>query len=138
MFVAALKHMPLANLSSVTQNVPLVVLAVVVPFLVERAGIARIAAVLVGLAGVLLIVKPKPRTISICEFLAISTVVVVDLRDIATKRIVCHIPLLIIALANAIFVYLNGLGFGLAQGFQQVESWWLGLVTMAGFLLTCG
>jgi hypothetical protein len=32
MFVAALKHMPLANLSSVMQNVPLVVLAVVVLF----------------------------------------------------------------------------------------------------------
>lgn len=91
-----------------------------------------------GLAGVLLIVKPKPQNISICEFLAIGTLVVVDLRDIATIRIASHIPLLIIALANAIFVSLNGLGFGLAQGFQQVETCWLVLVTMAGFLLICG
>jgi len=39
MFVATLKHMPLANLSSVMQNVPLVVLAVAVLFSSKEQGL---------------------------------------------------------------------------------------------------
>ena len=61
MFVSALMHMPLANLSSVMQSVPLVVVAVGVIFLGEKAGLSRIAAVIAGFVGVLLIVKPQCR-----------------------------------------------------------------------------
>jgi drug/metabolite transporter (DMT)-like permease len=138
MFVAALMHMPIANLSTVMQSVPLVVVVVAIIFLGERAGFARIAAVIVGFIGVLLIVKPSPQTVSIHEFLAIGTVVVVALRDIVTKRIGAHVPLLVIALANAIFVSLGGFGFGLVQGFHSIEVWQLELLTGAGLLVTCG
>ncbi len=55
MFVSALMHMPLANLSSVMQSVPLVVVVVAVIFLGEKAGLARIAAVITGFVGVLLL-----------------------------------------------------------------------------------
>ena len=138
MFVSALMHMPLANLSSVMQSVPLVVVAVAVIFLGEKAGLARIAAVITGFVGVLLIVKPSPQTITIYEFLAVGAVVVVALRDLVTKRIPAHVPLLIIALANAIFVSLSGFGFGLVQGFQNVEAWQLASLVGAGLFVTCG
>ena len=138
MFVAALMHMPLANISSVMQSVPLVVAAFAVVFLGERAGFARVAAVVAGFIGVLLIVKPTPQTISIYEFLAIGTVVVVALRDLVTKRIGGHVPLLIIALGNAVFITLGGFGFGLMQGFQGVDIWQMELLAGAGLLVTCG
>lgn len=138
MFVAALMHMPIANLSSVMQSVPLVVVAVGVIILGERAGLVRAAAVGVGFIGVLLIVKPMPQTISIYEFLALGTVVVVALRDLVTKRIGSHVPLLIVALANAIFISLSGFGFGLMQGFYSIETWQLELLIGAGVLVTCG
>ena len=138
MFVSALMHMPIANLSSVMQSVPLVVVVVAVIFLGENAGVARAGAVIAGFIGVLLIVKPTPQTITIYEFLAIGTVVVVALRDLVTKRIPANVPLLIVALANAIFISLSGFGYGLAQGFQSIEVWQLGLLIGAGFLVTCG
>jgi drug/metabolite transporter (DMT)-like permease len=138
MFVAALMHMPLANLSSVMQSVPLVVAAFAVAFLGERAGFARVAAVVAGFIGVLLIVKPTPQNISVYEFLAIGTVMVVAARDLVTKRIGAHVPLLIIALGNAIFITLGGFGFGLIQGFQTVDIWQLELLAGAGLLVTCG
>ena len=138
MFVSALMHMPIANLSSVMQSVPLVVVVVAVIFLGENAGVARAGAVIAGFIGVLLIVKPTPQTITIYEFLAIGTVVVVALRDLVTKRIPANVPLLIVALANAIFVSLSGFSYGLAQGFQGIEAWQLGLLIGAGFLVTCG
>jgi drug/metabolite transporter (DMT)-like permease len=83
-------------------------------------------------------VKPSPQTITIYEFLAVGTVVVVALRDLVTKRIPAHVPLLIIALANAIFVSLSGFGFGLVQGFQNVEAWQLASLVGAGLFVTCG
>jgi drug/metabolite transporter (DMT)-like permease len=138
MFVSALMHMPLANLSSVMQSVPLVVVVVAVIFLGEKAGLARSAAVITGFVGVLFIVKPSPQTITIYEFLAVGAVVVVALRDLVTKRISAHVPLLIIALANALFVSLTGFGFGLMQGFQGIEAWQLTLLVGAGLFVTCG
>ena len=136
MFVSALMHMPLANLSSVMQSVPLVVVVVAVVFLGEKAGLARIAAVIVGFLGVLLIVKPLPQTITIYECLAVGAVVVVAFRDLVTKRIPAHVPLLVIALANAIFISLSGFGVGLMQGFKTVEAWQWALLLGAGLFVT--
>jgi drug/metabolite transporter (DMT)-like permease len=136
MFVSALMHMPLANLSSVMQSVPLVVVVVAVIFLGEKAGLARFAAVIVGFLGVLLIVKPLPQTITIYECLAVGAVVVVAFRDLVTKRIPAHVPLLVIALANAIFISLSGFGVGLMQGFKTVEAWQWALLLGAGLFVT--
>ena len=136
MFVSALMHMPLANLSAVMQSVPLVVVAVGVIFLGEKAGLSRIAAVIAGFLGVLLIVKPMPQTITIYEFLALGAVIVVAFRDLVTKRIPAHVPLLIIALANAIFISLSGFGVGLLQGFKSVEVWHWALLLGAGLFVT--
>ena len=135
MFVSALMHMPLANLSSVMQSVPLVVVAVGVTFLGEKAGLSRIAAGIAGFLGVLLIVKPMPQTITIYEFLAVGAVIVVAFRDLVTKRIPAHVPLLVVALANAIFISLSGFGVGLVQGFKYVEAWqWILLLGASHFV----
>ncbi|MDP1702036.1 MAG: DMT family transporter [Aestuariivirga sp.] len=136
MFVSALMHMPLANLSAVMQSVPLVVVAVGVIFLGEKAGLSRIAAVVAGFLGVLLIVKPMPQTITIYEFLALGAVIIVAFRDLVTKRIPAHVPLLVIALANAIFISLSGFGVGLLQGFKTVEVWQWALLLGAGLFVT--
>ena len=136
MFISALMHMPLANLSSVMQSVPLVVVAVGVIFLGEKAGLSRIAAVIAGFVGVLLIVKPSPQTITIYEFFAVGAVIVVAFRDLVTKRIPAHVPLLVIALANAVFISVSGFGVGLVQGFKTVETWQLALLLGAGLMVT--
>ncbi len=136
MFVSALMHMPLANLSSVMQSVPLVVVAVAVIFLGEKAGLARVTAVIAGFAGVLLIVKPSPQTITTFEFLAVGAVIVVAFRELATKRIPASVPFLIIALANAIFISLSSFGVGLVQGFGAVEAWQWVLLLGAGLFVT--
>jgi S-adenosylmethionine uptake transporter len=136
MFVSALMHMPLANLSSVMQSVPLVVVAVGVIFLGEKAGLSRIAAVIAGFVGVLLIVKPSPQTITVYEIFAVGAVIVVAFRDLVTKRIPAHVPLLVIALANAIFISLSGFGVGVVQGFKNVEAWQWALLLGAGLFVT--
>ena len=58
MFVLAFRYLPLADTHAVAATAPLIVIALGVFFLGERAGLARWLAVAAGFAGVLLIVRP--------------------------------------------------------------------------------
>jgi drug/metabolite transporter (DMT)-like permease len=138
MFVAALTHMPFANLSAIMQSVPLCVVVIAVIFLGEKAGFARVAAVIAGFIGVMLVVKPSLQTFSVYELLALLTVVVVAVRDLVTKNIPASVPLMIIALGNAVLVTVAGCIYGLSQGFQSVVGWQFGLLLAAGLLITMG
>ena len=60
-FVLAFRYLPLADTHAVAATSPLIVIALGVLFLGERAGPARWAAVAAGFVGVLLIVRPGFR-----------------------------------------------------------------------------
>ena len=60
-FVLAFRYLPLADTHAVAATSPLIVIALGVLFLGERAGTARWAAVGAGFVGVLLIVRPGFR-----------------------------------------------------------------------------
>ncbi len=120
MFLTALTHMPIANLTAILQSVPLAVVLVSVIFLKEKVGWRRTSAILAGFLGVLLIVRPTPSTFTIYEIIALGIVFILAFRDLITKRIPHHIPTFIIALANASFVALGGILFGVYQGFHDV------------------
>jgi drug/metabolite transporter (DMT)-like permease len=62
MFVLAFRYLPLADTHAVAATSPLIVIALGVLFLGERAGLDRWLAVAAGFAGVLLIVRPGFRT----------------------------------------------------------------------------
>ena len=138
MFLSALMNMPIAIIAAIMQSVPLAVVVVAIIFLGEKGGVKRIAAVVAGFLGVMLVMKPAPQTISIYELLALGTVVMVALRDIVTKKIPPHVPLLIVALANAVFAGVGGLGLGLLQGFKPLETWQLSVLLGAGIFITSG
>jgi drug/metabolite transporter (DMT)-like permease len=61
-FILAFRYLPLAETHAVAATSPLIVIALGVVFLGERAGLARWLAVAAGLVGVLLIVRPGFRT----------------------------------------------------------------------------
>ena len=138
LFLTALMHMPLANLTAILQSVPLAVVLVSVIFLKEKVGMRRTVAIVTGFLGVLLIVRPTPSTFTIYELLALGIVFILAFRDLITKRIPAHIPTFIIALANASFVALFGIVFGLYQGFLAVAPWQFGLLAAAAVLLATG
>ena len=57
-FFTALSHLPLADAISIGFVSPLLVTAFAIPILGEKVGIRRWAAILVGFAGVLIIIRP--------------------------------------------------------------------------------
>ena len=137
-FVTALMHMPIANLTSVMQAVPLAVALLSIVFLKEKVGWRRMAAILGGFLGVLLIVKPSVSSFNHHELLALLIVFAVAMRDILTKRIPARVPTFVIALGNAGFVTLAGAALALGQGFTRPEPWQVGLLALAACFLSSG
>lgn len=135
LFIAALMHMPIANLTSIMQAVPLVVTAFAAFFLAEKVGIRRISAIVVGLIGVTFIVKPSPASFTIYDAFALLLVLCVAFRDIVTRNLSLNIPILIIALANAMIVTAGGLVVVLFETWVTPKLWQLvQLAVAAGFL----
>jgi drug/metabolite transporter (DMT)-like permease len=138
LFITALMHMPIANLTSVMQVVPLVVIAFAAIFLRERVGWRRTLAVLVGFLGVAFIVKPSLSGFTIYEAFALLIVFALAIRDIITRRIPAHVPSLIIALANAGFVTMGGLLLMLFEGHKTPALWHLAYLIVAALFLATG
>jgi drug/metabolite transporter (DMT)-like permease len=138
LFITALMHMPIANLTSVMQVVPLVVIAFAAVFLRERVGWRRTLAVLIGFLGVGFIVKPSVSGFTIYEVFALVIVLALAIRDIITRRIPAHVPSLIIALANAGFVTVGGLLLMLYEGHTAPALWHLAYLIASALFLAAG
>jgi drug/metabolite transporter (DMT)-like permease len=137
-FVTALVHMPIANLTSVMQAVPLVVALLSMLFLGEEVGWRRMIAIVGGFIGVLMIVKPSVSNFSVYEVLALAIVLFVAVRDLLTKTIPARIPVFVIALANAGFVTVGGAALMLFQGAVWPEAWEVGILALAACFLSAG
>lgn len=100
-FLSALRHMPLANISAIMQFLPLAVTLAAAIFLHEPIGWRRLMAILVGLGGVLLIVRPGTEGFDRWSLLGLASVACVVLRDLATRRMSSSLPSVTVAVTAA-------------------------------------
>jgi drug/metabolite transporter (DMT)-like permease len=135
-FLAALNHMPLANLSAILQVLPLAVTLAAALFLGDRVGWRRMTAILVGFAGVLIIIRPGPAGFDIWALVGLASVACVVVRDLVTRRMSASLPTVTVALTAAVTVLVMG-GIGTAvEGWQPVGGReWLLLAGAAAALI---
>ncbi len=107
-FLTALKHMPLANVTAILQALPLTVTMAAALFLGEKVGWRRWLAIAIGLAGVLIIIRPGMEGFSVYSIWALVAVGCVTIREIATRKLSADLPSLPVALATAFAI--GGLG----------------------------
>jgi len=86
-FVTATKHLPLATTLTITFAGPLIITAMAPHFLGEQVGWRRWAAVTVGFAGVLIILRPDTGSIEWAMLLALTVAFTTSIRDVVTRRI---------------------------------------------------
>src|ERR687895_656861 len=67
----------MTKLTAVMQAVPLLVIAFATLFLGETVGWRRVLAIITGLAGVLLIVKPSPASFTIYDGLSLGLIIAI-------------------------------------------------------------
>lgn len=137
-FLTALKHMPLANLSSIMQSLPLLVTLGAALFFGEKIGWRRILAILIGFAGVLLIVRPGAEGFDRFAVLGVVSVLFVVLRDLATRRLSPDVPSFSVAFIAAASVALSAGLFVPATGWVAPGAANLGLIALAATCLIVG
>ncbi|MDF1857244.1 DMT family transporter [Pseudooceanicola sp.] len=130
LFLLALINMPLANLTAIAQSAPLLLTLTAALFLKEPLGWRRLSAILTGLLGVLIIVRPGPDGFSIFAAYALGSVVIGILRDLTTRRMPREISSMTVTLCSAATV--TGC-FGLAalvsgDDWQPIDLWAAALI----------
>ena len=115
LFLNALFNLPIANVTAILQTLPLAMTAAAAVFLGEKVGWRRWSAALVGLLGVLLIVRPGTADFSWWYVPALISVLFITARDLATRMIPPETPTVAVTFLTALVVTLAGLALGLTE-----------------------
>lgn len=130
--------MPLANLSAILQALPLAITLGATVIYGDRIGWRRMTAILVGLIGVLIIIRPGTEGFDRWALLGVASVGCVVVRDLSVRPLKGNVPSAIVALGAAVAVTTMGwIGAGI-QGLQPVAGGQAAQVLGAGMFLIVG
>lgn len=137
-YLTALTKLPLASLSAVLQIVPIAVTFAAARLLREPVSIIRVAAVGIGFAGVLLIVRPWSEAFSPWYLLGLVGVALVVLRELVTRNVDQDIPSMVVALGTAVTITTMGLIVSLIQGWSALTIDQTAMLAAAAVFLAVG
>ena len=138
LFLEALLRMPLANLSAILQALPLLITLGAALVYGDRIGWRRMTAILVGLIGVLIIIRPGTEGFDRWALLGLASVACVVVRDLSVRPLQGQVPSALVALGAAVAVTTMGwIGAGV-QGVQPVTGLEAAKVLGAGLFLIVG
>lgn len=129
-FLTALFNMPIANASAILQSLPLAITLAAALAFGEPVGWRRMAAIVAGFAGVLVIVRPGAAGFNAYALLAVAAVGFIVVRDLSTRRLSPEVPSLLAA-------FLTSVAITAAAGLVSVVTGWrpvtaLHVATLAG------
>lgn len=91
-FFNGVKYLPLAHAASISFTAPFIVALLAWPMLGERVSRARIAAVMVGFIGVLVVIRPGSDVFQWASLLILGSATFYALYQIFTRRVAGHDP----------------------------------------------
>lgn len=141
LYLTALFHMPLGNITAIGMTTPLVMTAAASMFLGAAVGWRRWCAVAAGFIGVLLVVQPRAEGFNPYSLVALAGIGFIVARDLWTRRIDQTISSLVVTLTNSVFVLGAALVLSLFEGWvaMALREWLLlggaGIFLIGGYLL---
>ncbi|MCC6007470.1 MAG: DMT family transporter [Rhodobacteraceae bacterium] len=134
LFYAALLYLEFATVSALGQTTAIFVVALSVPILAERVGWLRWTAVMIGLAGAILIIRPGSDAFSLAALFPLGSAFCYALSQVLARRIDDDVPTALVYVYQAIAAALSAAAMAvLTTGFSPVES-----VTDGVLILTMG
>ncbi len=139
-FVVSLTKLRLADLMAVNLMSPLIVTMLLAFFFKEQVGWRRWTAIGVGVAGMLLIVKPSPANFNEWALVALAGACFSAVRDIATRRLQPGTSTLSVTFISLVGTTIAGSIFGLLAGedWKLMPAEYTGLLGLAAIFLTAG
>jgi drug/metabolite transporter (DMT)-like permease len=137
-YLNALFNMPIADATAILQFTPLAITAGAALFLGAPVGWRRWLATIIGLIGVLIIVRPAGETFNPYSASALAAVVFVAARDLLVRRVSPAVPALVVATASAAAVTVASLGFTAFESWQAPSAHALVMLLGASLALVGG
>ncbi|MBS7804072.1 DMT family transporter [Rhizobiales bacterium TNE-4] len=138
MFISALAHLPLADITAILQATPIFLTLIVAVFGIERINARGWLAVLVGFIGVLLVSKPTGGGDWTYSLIALGSAVFVAIRDLLTRRLPSHVPSMVVTQGTTLSVVLGGLLLAPFETWVMPSASSFGLLFIAAFFVTLG
>ena len=138
LFLEALLKMELANLSAILQALPLLITLGAALIYGDKIGWRRMSAILVGLVGVLIIIRPGTEGFDRWALLGVGSVLCVVVRDLSVRPLQGQVPSSLVALSAAVGVALMGWTGTALQGWHTPTGWEAAKVVCAGLFLIIG
>lgn len=134
--VVGIAFIPLSTFAAIMQVAPILVVLGGALFLKEQVGWRRWAAVLIGLTGMLIVIRPGGESFSPFVFFAIVGVSALACRDLVTRLAPVHIPALSLSSWGFASTIPAGLLVLLWQGQPMVSDPKTSLYMIAAVLVT--
>ena len=138
-YVVALANMQIADSSALAQVTPLMVMMGAAVFFREPIGGMRMALIMLGFGGALMVAQPTMAGISIYALLALANAAFGAARDLAGRRVAPAVPGMVVAVSAIVIVLI---GSGIAHlGFERwvmPGAYHLALLAGAGLFLIFG
>jgi drug/metabolite transporter (DMT)-like permease len=137
-YLVALFHIPIGMATAIKLSSPLMLTALAVVLLKERVNWRLWAAVIVGFAGVLLVIQPRPGNLDVWLWLVLLATAANALRDVMTRVVSASVPALIIAFAGSAMSAVVGCAWAVVEGWQPMSGLQLVILCAGSVLLAVG
>ncbi|HYW55401.1 MAG TPA: DMT family transporter [Polaromonas sp.] len=138
LYLGSLFNLPIGNATAINLAAPLFMTLFAALFMAERVRGARWLAVVVGFAGVLMVIQPRADGFNPYALVCLFGTLFHAARDLMTRRIDAGIPSILITLSTAVAVTLVSGAGTLIQGWKPFGLAELGLLALASVFLTGG
>jgi drug/metabolite transporter (DMT)-like permease len=108
LFLVALPHLPLADITAIQQVTPIVLTVLSAVVLKEAVGWRRWLAVMAGFVGVVLVIQPTAEGINVFALSALACAALVAVRDIVTRGLNPGIPTALVTFTTTLSVCIAG------------------------------
>jgi drug/metabolite transporter (DMT)-like permease len=137
-YLTAMFHMPLGNATAINLAGPLFLTMLAVFFLHERVSLGRWALILLGFAGVLLVVQPRAGEFNSYAWLCLLAAMLHAGRDFLTRLVPAQVPSLLITLSTAMMVTLLAGVWSMFEPWRAMSTTHIGQLFAAAMCLAAG
>ncbi|MFY0597037.1 MAG: DMT family transporter [Cognatishimia sp.] len=132
----AFSTLPMAQVYSILFTVPLMVTLLAIPILGERVGLHRAFAVILGLIGVLIVVRPGAEPVSLGHMAALAAAFFVAMQSVIARRIGNEESQIVMMLYPFVAVFVT-MGIALAAVYKPmplIDFSAMGAIAVMGFI----
>ncbi|WP_354689845.1 DMT family transporter [Lentibacter algarum] len=137
-FLTALFNMPIANVSAIMQALPLAITLAAAVFFREPVGWRRLSAIFVGFFGVMLIIRPGAEDFTLYSLYTLAAVIVVTIRDLATRRLSAETPSMAVTFYSSLGVTFFFAMAAPSQGWVPVDGYAAMMIAGASVMVIGG